>query len=505
MRKKFPLRTLLTLLIGIAAGAFAAVHAPFMQAQEQARQSVPAEPATPAALERAVPESQSEVLLSFSPVVKKAAPAVVNIYTSKTVTVNASPFANDPFFRRFFGNQSPFGIPQERVLRSLGSGVIVKPDGTLVTNNHVIGGADTIQVVLADRREFEAEVVLADERTDLAVLKLKAGGETFPYLEFRNSDTVEVGDLALAIGNPFGLGQTVTSGIVSATARSNVGITDYQFFIQTDAAVNMGNSGGALVGLDGQLIGINSNIISRTGDSAGIGFAIPSNMVRQVVEAAAKGGEVVRAWIGVSGQAVTGEIAQSLGLDRPGGILVDNLYPGGPGEEAGLRPGDVILKVRGQDVLDVPSLHFRIATADPGDLVPFTVYRNGTELTVDVRLELPPENPPRNTTTLAGRNPFQQVTVANLSPRLADEMGFDFMEKGVVVLEVDPGSPAGRRNFVRKGDIILNLNGEAVQRVADLQAALETESRDYIYQLKRQGRTLECGIINARSFYCREL
>ena len=218
--------------------------------------------ASPTPVERAVPAGATDVLLSFSPVVKKVAPAVVNIYTRKKVTVNASPFFNDPFFQRFFGS-APLGVPQERILSSLGSGVIVRADGTVVTNHHVIGGADTIQVVLADRREYEASVVLADPRTDLAVLKLKANGERFPFLEFHDSDEVEVGDLALAVGNPFGIGQTVTSGIVSAIARSNVGINDFQFFIQTDAAVNMGNSGGALVALDGKLIGINSNILSH--------------------------------------------------------------------------------------------------------------------------------------------------------------------------------------------------------------------------------------------------
>jgi len=457
-----------------------------------------------AALERAVPESQSEVLLSFSPVVKKVAPAVVNIYTRKKVTVNASPFFNDPFFQRFFGN-TPFGVPQERILSSLGSGVIVGADGTIVTNHHVIGGADTIQVVLADRREFEADVILADPRSDLAVLKLKTSGETFPFLDFRDSDGVEVGDLALAIGNPFGLGQTVTSGIVSAVARSNAGVSDFQFFIQTDAAVNMGNSGGALVALDGKLIGINSNILSRTGDSAGIGFAIPSNMVRWVVEASRAGGKLARPWIGVSGQNVDSETAKSLGLDRPGGVLVNSVFPGGPGEAAGIRPGDVILEVKEREVVDEAGLNFRVATAQPGKPVAFRVFRNGATLTLSVAPSPPPETPPREETTLAGQNPFQGVTVANLSPRVNDELGLEFNETGVIVLAVDAASAAGRRNFVRPGDIILNYNGTAVPRVKDLTAALAVESADSVYQLKRQDRVIACGIgQGGRSFYCRE-
>jgi Do/DeqQ family serine protease len=462
------------------------------------------EPVPADALTRTVPDGQSEVLLSFAPVVKEVAPAVVNIYTRKKVTVNASPFFNDPFFQRFFGN-SLMGVPQERILSSLGSGVIVGPDGTVVTNNHVIGGADTIQVVLADRREFEAEVVLADARTDLAVLKLKANGETFPYLKFHDSDQVEVGDIALAIGNPFGLGQTVTSGIVSAVARSQAGINDFQFFLQTDAAVNMGNSGGALVSLDGRLIGINSNILSHSGDSAGIGFAIPSNMVRWVVDASREGGKLIRPWIGVSGQNVDNDTAKSLGLDRAGGVLVNSVFPGGPGEVAGIRPGDVILAVKDREVVDEAGLDFRIATTGAGQTVPFRVFRDGAMVNLAVAPGLPPETPPRQETKLEGDNPFAGVTVANLSPRLDDELGLDFTEAGVIVLEVDPASAAARRNFVRPGDIILNYNGAAIARVTDLKAALVGESGEYVYQLKRQDRVIACGIgQGGRSFYCRE-
>lgn len=455
-------------------------------------------------LERRAPGSREEVLLSFAPVVKQVAPAVVNIYTKKVVQVQASPFFNDPFFRRFFGENTPFGVPRERVQGSLGSGVIVRADGIIVTNNHVIGDADEIRVVLADRREYDAEVVLADPRTDLAVLKIDAGEDSLPTLNFLDSDQVQVGDISLAIGNPFGVGQTVTSGIVSATARTNAGISDFQFFIQTDAAVNPGNSGGALVGLDGRLIGINTAIYTRTGENNGIGFAIPSNMVKTVVDAALAGGAIVRPWIGFTGQSVDSQIAQSLGLVRPGGVLVDNVYPSGPADMAGIEPGDIILEVDGKEIIDTPGLHFRIATAGEGAEVPFRINRGGEIFEVPVLLTLPPENPPRNETKLEGRNPFQEVTIANLSPRLADEVGFDIMETGVIVLEVDLASPAGRRNFIRPGDIILSLNGQPIDRVADVEAALAQPSDDYIYELKRAGRRIECGIIGGRSFYCRE-
>lgn len=459
----------------------------------------------PPAEVRKVPVSQVEVLLSFAPVVKNVAPAVVNIYTKKTVQVQASPFFNDPFFRRFFGDSQNFGMPKERVTGSLGSGVIVTDYGLVVTNNHVIDGADSIRVVLSDRREFDAEVVLADAKTDLAVLKIDYNGpDPFPFLEFKDSDTVEVGDITLAIGNPFGIGQTVTSGIVSATARTNAGISNFQFFIQTDAAINPGNSGGALVGLDGRLIGINTALYTRTGESNGIGFAIPSNMVTFIVNAALTSGVIVRPWAGFNGQNVTSEIAESLGLDRSGGIIISDLYPGGPAELAGLQPGDIVLMVDDNEIIDGPGLNFRIATAEAGDTVVFTVYREGELVETPVLLELPPEIPPANKTSLEGRHPLQQVTVANLSPRLSEEMGLNILETGVIVLEVDPRSPAGRRNFIRTGDVILSFNGTQVDLVADLLAVLEEPSEDFIYQLRRRGRVIECGILGGRSFYCRE-
>ena len=270
---------------------------------------------------RRVPTSPSEVRLSYAPIVQKAAPAVVNVYAARTVQ-NRNPLLDDPFFRRFFGVPGGGG-PSEQQQRSLGSGVLVDAAGLVVTNNHVIDGADQVKVSLADKREFEAEIVLKDSRSDLAVLRIKGSGEKFPALEFADSDALQVGDLVLAMGNPFGVGQTVTHGIVSAVARTQVGITDYQFFIQTDAAINPGNSGGALVDMNGRLVGINTAIFSRSGGSIGIGFAIPANMVRVVVASAQTGGSTVRRpWLGARLQAVTPEIAESLNLRRPSGALV---------------------------------------------------------------------------------------------------------------------------------------------------------------------------------------
>jgi len=312
-------------------------------------------PEARAEVEREVPQSREQVMLSFAPVVRQVAPAVVNIYTKRVVSERRgfSPLFNDPLFKRFFGEDFGFGMPRERVQNSLGSGVIVAPDGLIVTNYHVIKGAAEIRVVLADRREFAAELVLEDKQTDLSVLRIDPQGEALPVIELKDSDSIEVGDLVLAIGNPFGVGQTVTSGIVSALARTQAGISDYSFFIQTDAAINPGNSGGALVTLDGRLIGINTAIFSRSGGSIGIGFAIPANMVRTVVASAAGGNALVRPWTGLIGQTVNSDLAEAFGLTRPGGVIVSKVHPNGPAARAGLRKGDVITSVDGQTVDDL--------------------------------------------------------------------------------------------------------------------------------------------------------
>src|ERR1700730_7537126 len=308
----------------------------------------------------AAPESREAIRLSFAPIVKQAAPAVVNVFSRRIVRSNASPFADDPFLRPFSGARAPFGLPQERVQNSLGSGVIVDPDGLVVTNHHVIQESQEITVVLSDRREFEARVLRSDERTDLAVLKIDTRGERLPILEIGDSDALQVGDLVLAIGNPFGVGQTVTSGIVSGLARTAIGISDFRSFIQTDAAINPGNSGGALVDVDGRLIGINTAIFSRSGGSIGLGFAIPTSMVRAVVEGAKNGKPIVRAWLGATGQPLTAGIAQAAGLDRPRGVLVKEVAAGGPAAQAGVRAGDVIVAIAGHEVDDPEDLRFRV-------------------------------------------------------------------------------------------------------------------------------------------------
>jgi len=440
--------------------------------------------------EPSVPQSRAEIARSFAPIVKRATPAVVNVYVRRRVQRRQSPMFNDPFFRQFFGRG--FGMPRERVENSLGSGVIVAADGVVVTNHHVIKGRGEaeIKVVLADKREFSADVVLTDERTDLSVLRIQAPGVTFPYLRFEDSDALEVGDLVFAIGNPFGVGQTVTSGIVSALARTRIGISDYQFFIQTDAAINPGNSGGALVDLNGRLVGVNTAIYSRTGGSHGIGFAIPSNMVRIVVQSALQGGKVKRPWLGASLQPVTPDIADSLGLDRPAGALIKKVQGKGPAALAGLEPGDVIVAVDGRAIADPRSFRYRFTTKGIGGEVAVDYVREGDRRQTGIALAAAPEDPPRDARKLSGRHPFSGASVANLSPALAEELSLHEDAYGVVVLDIDRGSPAQRYGLLRRGDIIVRINETSVGSTEQLKKLTDKARRSWLVSLKRGGRVL---------------
>ncbi len=452
---------------------------------------VVAVPASPASAQRTVPESGNEVMLSFAPLVRDAGPAVVNIFTRKEVVRRGagSPLFNDPFFRRFFGDSFPGNPRREQVENSLGSGVIVAPDGLIVTNFHVIEGADSITVVLSDRREFDAQILREDERTDLAILKVDTGDETLPFIELGDSDELEVGDLVLAIGNPFGVGQTVTSGIVSGLARTNVGISDFNFFIQTDAAINPGNSGGALLRMDGRLAGINTAIFSRSGGSQGIGFAVPSNMVRTVIAGAGTGAALQRAWLGARFDTVTADIAEAIGLERPDGVILSQIHELGPALRAGLRSGDIITSVDGQPVIDSEGLRFRIATGVVGETARLTVRWPGRMFEVDLDLELPPEVPAREESQLRGRNPFAGATVANLSPAVAEEMGRNHFETGVVIRDIASGSPAHRLAF-RTGDIVIGLNEQRIETVSDLRAAVSSGAQRWQIRIRRGGRVL---------------
>src|SRR5499427_9239833 len=437
---------------------------------------------------RRVPSSPTELRLSYAPVVQRAAPAVVNVYAAKTVAVR-NPLFDDPIFRRFFGVPGAPGGQGEPVQRSLGSGVLVDAEGLVVTNNHVIEGADQVKVSLADKREFEAEMVLKDSRSDLAVLRIKAQNERFPALEFADSDALEVGDVVLAIGNPFAVGQTVTHGIVSALARTEVGITDYQFFIQTDAAINPGNSGGALVDLGGRLVGVNTAIFSRTGGSQGIGFAIPANMVKVVVASAKSGGSMVkRPWLGAKLQTVTPEIADSLNLKRPVGALVSSVVARSPAARAGMRTGDLVVSVDGQEVDDVNAFDYRFATKPLGGQANLDVMRGGREVRLAVALESAPETP-RDEALIKARSPLLGAKVATLSPALADELRLDTESKGVVVTDVENGSTA--QSFgLQKGDIVLAVNNAKIETTQDLLRALSQSSRLWRLTIQRGGQQI---------------
>jgi Do/DeqQ family serine protease len=430
-----------------------------------------------------VPSSAAEIKLSFAPVVKRVAPAVVNVYAARVIE-NRFPMFDDPIFRRFFGSS-----PREQVQRSLGSGVIVDPAGLVVTNFHVIENADQVRVSLADKREFEADIVLKDQHADLAVLRLKDARERFAAIELGDSDALQVGDLVLALGNPFGVGQTVTHGIVSAVARTQVGITDYQFFIQTDAAINPGNSGGALVDLSGRLLGINTAIFSRSGGSQGIGFAIPVNMVRGVIASAQGGNTVVRRpWLGAKLQAVTAEIAESLNLRRPVGALVSSVAARSPAGRAGMRTGDVVVSVDGQDIDDVNAFDYRFATKSLGGVAQIGVLRSGREVRLAVALESAPDIE-REETLIKTRSPLLGAKVANLSPALADQLRIDLDAKGVVVTDVENGSTA--QSFgLQKGDIVLSLNNAKIESTQDLVRALTQPSRLWRLTIQRGGQQI---------------
>ncbi|MFF8802916.1 MULTISPECIES: DegQ family serine endoprotease [unclassified Methylobacterium] len=456
--------------------------------------NAPEKPASEAPMhERAVPLSKGEIQLSFAPVVKRAAPSVVNVYATHVEKRSARSNAMEEFMRRFFGEdrpgRGPGGMPGERAQRSLGSGVIVDASGLVITNNHVIENMNEVKVALADKREFEAQIVLRDPRTDLAVLKIKSPADVAP-MPIGDSDHIEVGDFVMAIGNPFGVGQTVTQGIVSALARTQVGSSDYQFFIQTDAAINPGNSGGALVDLRGRLVGVNTAIYSQSGGSHGIGFAIPASMIRAVVETAKSGGSVVRRpWLGARVQSVTADIAESVGLDRPTGVLVASMQAKSPAEEAGLKRGDVILTVDDQTVADPDAFGYRYALKGITGTANLGILRGSKRQTIQVKLGPAPETRPRDVLKVRSRTPFAGATLVNTSPAVSEELQADLPDEGVAVTAVEEGSLANRAGF-RKGDVILAINGMPVPSTKDLERLTQRSLGLWEVSINRGGEVL---------------
>ncbi|ETX27429.1 trypsin-like peptidase domain-containing protein [Roseivivax isoporae] len=438
-------------------------------------------PAAAPAQER-VPQDASEITLTFAPLVREAAPAVVNIYASRVVEAR-SPFQDDPIFRDFFRSFAP-GRP--RVQNSLGSGVILSPDGIVVSNFHVVGQATDIRVVLNDRREYSARVLLGDEEADLAILKIE-GAPDLPHLELRDSDDVAVGELVLAIGNPFGVGQTVSSGIVSGLARSGTATGNARgYFIQTDAPINPGNSGGALIDVSGRLIGVNTSILTRSGGSNGIGFAIPAALVRQFVAQAEAGRESFqRPWAGLTGQPVDSDLSESLGQTVPEGILISDMHPASPFAAAGVEVGDVIVAVDGRAVNTPPEMIYRLSVRGIGATSAIEIRRRGQTLTLEVALGPAPEDPPRDAVSLDERAVLPGLTVARVNPAVIAERDLPLGTEGLVVL--DPGR-WGARAGLRAGDVIRAVNGRALDHPRQVAPALAAALPRIAIEVERGGR-----------------
>ncbi|MFN4172464.1 MAG: Do family serine endopeptidase [Pseudorhodobacter sp.] len=435
----------------------------------------------PFALAQSVPESRTDIALSFAPLVKEAAPAVVNIYARRVVQGRSSPFSGDPFFEQFFRDLGP---ARPQVENSLGSGVILRSEGLVVSNYHVVGGATDIRVVLTDRREYSAEVIMADEESDLAVLRL-SGAADLPALELRDSDGVEVGELVMAIGNPFGVGQTVTAGIVSALARSSASL-GRGYFIQTDAAINPGNSGGALIDVNGRLIGVNTAILSRSGGSNGIGFAIPANLVAEVLRQAEAGASrFERPWAGVGGQEVDAAMAEALGLERSGGIVITELHPVSPFGAAGMQPGDVILSLGGAEVNSPQEVMFRLAVAGVGRETTVEYSRDGARRQVVLRLDPPPGG--EGAALALTRGGLAGLTAAPIDPATIARLELPLSAQGVVVTDLN--GPL-LRSGIAPGDVILGINGSAISDLADLAEAAEQTVRTWSVDVLRQGQRI---------------
>jgi len=399
----------------------------------------------------------------------------------------------DPFFRQFFGQEGNgrYNMPRDSREKALGSGVIVSPEGYVLTNNHVVDGATDVRVTLSDKREFQARVVGADPKTDVAVLKIDAKNLT--PITIGDSSKVQVGDVALAIGNPFGVGQTVTKGIISATGRGNLGIEDYEDFLQTDAPINPGNSGGALINDRGELVGINTAILSHgSGGSQGIGFAVPANLARQVMDQVLKNGHVTRAYLGIYPQDVTPRMAKAFGEKDSQGIVVGDVSPNSPAKEAGIQRGDIILKVNGKPVTDSNQLRMSISMMQPGSELKLKILRDGTERDATLKLaEMPKESAKAdsNDDQGGGSKALEGVEVSGLDSRTARQLGIPERTKGVVVTDIDPASKLADSGL-QKGDVIQEVNHQPVTSVSEFQSAVRKAGSDPLFLVNREGRTL---------------
>lgn len=423
---------------------------------------------------------------AMSEVVSVVKPSVVNISSVKTVKAaeRQAPFFNEPFLKRFFGDEfRNYDKPREHKRSGLGSGVIVDKNGYILTNNHVIRGADEIKVTLADKREFKGSVIGTDQKTDLAVIKIDS--DNLPVLQLGDSDNLKIGETVFAIGNPFGLTQTVTSGIVSATGRANVGIADYEDFIQTDAAINPGNSGGALVNIRGELIGINTAIFSTSGGYQGIGFAIPSAMAKDVMESLINKGKVVRGWLGVSIQPLTNDLVKQFNLNDDSGALVGDVVEDSPAEKAEIQRGDVITEFDGREVKDVTHLRNIVADSEPGKEVTLKLIRDGKIKTVTVKIAEMPSEIHAQSQSFA--NQFKGVSVQSLTPQLKDSLNIPKRVTGVLITDVDEDSPAG--GGLMKNDVIMEINRQKISSIKDYEEVVSgiPPDKDMLLLVFRKG------------------
>jgi serine protease Do len=423
-------------------------------------------------------------------VAEQVLPSVVNISSVKKVTVNRSPLFSDPFFRDFFGD----GVPRERVQQALGSGVIVSGDGYIVTSNHVVSGADEVEVHLSDERVFTARIIGNDPKSDVAVIKIEA--KDLPVIKIGKSSNLRIGSYVLALGNPYGLAGTVTHGIISALGRSGLGITEYENFIQTDAPINPGNSGGALVNMEGELIGINTAILSQSGGNIGIGFAIPVDLVMDIVQSLRKYGRVVRGWLGVTVQEITPEIAEAMELESSQGVLIADVIKGSPAAEAGVRQGDVVVSINGKEVNDPSALQFLVSEIPPGTRVPVTVIRDGGRKTVTVTIgDLSEAEIPRDTYLVEDNRFLEGARVADLSPPLRDSLEVPNNVDGVVVAGVERNSPASSTGL-RPGDVIVTINGRKITGLSEFKQLLQSiNGRRMEISIYRQGMILNMTLI----------